>query len=565
MSSRPYSLPERLTLPGMGAMPSNARRSDRSGAWLDVRSFLQLLIVLPAAIFFLSVSSGDSAAAQPQRPNIVLIMTDDMGYSDLGCFGSEIETPNLDGLAAKGLRFTQFYNTSRCCPTRASLLTGLYAHQAGVGSMMGDKGPKHPGYRGRLMERCVTIAEVLGPAGYRAIQTGKWHVGDKKKEWWPLGRGFHRTFGSPAGGGFYFRPSGFRLPRFVVRNHEVVYTMEKDPPEGWYTTDAYTDEGLAFVREAVKEKKPFFWYCAYNAPHYPLKAKPEDIAKYRGRYKVGWDVIRRQRHDRLVKAGIIDPKWKLSPRPDKIPAWDTLSDEQKDIQDLRMATYAGMIDCIDQNVGKIARALKELNVYDNTLILFLHDNGGCAEGGVLGKNRGKGKCGTVDSEAYYGECWANVSDAPFRKYKAHIHEGGIATPLIAHWPKGINAKLHGSLNTEPAHVIDLMATCVDISTAPYPKTYKGRDILPLEGLSLNAAFKGDSLNRNAPLFFEHNGARGMRDGDWKLVAAKKGKWELYNLEKDRTELDNLAKKHPKRVASMAAQYKQWAKRCWVEK
>ncbi|MHC5112657.1 MAG: arylsulfatase, partial [Planctomycetota bacterium] len=412
-------------------------------------------------LLLLAVVVGTLTAAE--KPNVIIIMTDDMGYTDLGCFGSEIETPNLDALATKGLRFTQFYNTGRCCPTRASLLTGLYSHQAGVGGMTKDEGPKRPGYRGRLTERCVTIAEVLGPAGYHTIQAGKWHVGGAKKEWWPNNRGFNRSFGSPLGGGFYFRPSAFKGYREVVRNFDVLYTPKIDPPEGWYTTDAYTEEGLGFVREAVEAEKPFFWYLAYNAPHWPLRAKAEDIAKYRGRYRVGWDEIRRQRHERLVKSGILDAKHALTPRPKGIPAWDSLTGEQKDEQDLRMATYAAMVDCVDQNVGKLVEELKRLSQYENTLIMFLCDNGGSPEGGPLGVNKGKGVCGTPESYAYYGECWANVSSSPFRRYKKFIHEGGIATPFVAHWPKGIKTELHGSLVGEPTHVIDLMATCVDLA------------------------------------------------------------------------------------------------------
>lgn len=507
------------------------------------------------------------AVASPaeRKPNIIIIMTDDMGFADLGCYGSEIETPNLDSLAEQGLRFTQFYNTSRCCPTRASLLTGLYAHQAGIGAMTNDSGSKNPGYRGRLMDRCVTIAEVLGPAGYHTIQTGKWHVGNKEQSWWPLGRGFDRCYSCPAGGGFYFRPSAFEQPRQVVRGNKVLYTREIDPPEGWYTTDAYTDEGLEFVRESVRLEKPFFWYLAYNAPHYPLKAKPEDIARYRGKYKAGWDVVRQQRYERLVALSIIGRSCKLSPREAKVPQWDSLTDEEKDEQDLRMATYAGMIDCVDQNVGKIIAALKDMDVYDNTLILFLHDNGGCNSGGATGKNTGKGACGTAESFAYYGECWANVSNTPFRKYKTHIHEGGIASPLIAHWPTGIDTGLNGTLVTEPAHVIDLMATCVDLSNAEYPETYKGNRILPLEGRSLKPVFKGSSLNRDAPLFFEHLGNRGIRRGQWKLVSLKGGKWELYNMLSDRTELNDLSAQFPERLKEMSAQYDIWADRCLVSK
>ena len=501
--------------------------------------------------------------ANPKQPNIIIIMTDDMGYSDLGCFGSEIETPNLDALAAKGLRFSQFYNVGKCCPTRASLLTGLYSHQAGVGAMTQDE--KLPGYRGRLNEQCVTLGEVLGPAGYLTIQTGKWHVGGLKKEWWPSRRGFEKSFGSPLGGGFYFRPSAFNQYREVVRNETVLYTPKIDPPEGWYTTDAYTDEGLNFVREAAEEQKPFLWYLAYNAPHWPLRAKAEDINKYRGKYQVGWDVIRQLRHQKLIEQGLIKDTWKLSPRDSTVPAWETLSDKQREEQDLRMATYAAMVDCVDQNVGKIVKELKELRVYENTLLMFLCDNGGSAEPSPMGINKGKGVCGTPESFAYYGACWANVSDTPFRKFKSHMHEGGIATPFVAHWHDGIQKDLHGTIIHEPAHVRDLMSTCIDVSGAPYPKTFKGQPIIPLEGASLTPAFQGQSLNRKEPLFFEFNKAQAVRQGTFKLVTQPGGKWELYNMESDRTELNNLATKHPEKVEEIAKSYEAWAKRCNVEK
>ena len=518
--------------------------------------------------FMLSVlafSAMAKVAPVELKPNIIIILTDDMGYSDLGCYGSEIETPNLDALAQEGLRFTQFYNTGRCCPTRASLLTGLYQHQAGVGGMTRDEGPDQPGYRGRLTERCVTIAEVLGQTGYRTIQTGKWHVGDKKKSWWPLARGFDRCFSCPQGGGFYFRPSAFRLERHVVQGNEVLYNRQKDPPKGWYATDAWTNEGLKYVREAVEEKKPFLWYLAHNAPHYPLKAKPEDIAKYRGKYKIGWDTIRQQRYEKLIKLGIVDRNWKLSAREEGIPAWDTLSEKEKDQQDLRMATYAAMIDCVDQNVGKIVTALKQMNAYENTLILFLHDNGGCDEGGVMGKNTGEGICGTAESFALYGKCWANVSDTPFRKYKKFIHEGGISSPLIAHWPNGINVGLNGTLVTEPTHLIDLMATCVDLSGASYLESFAGNKIIPMEGTSLDPIFRGKQFERSAPLYFEHMGNRGIRHGKWKLVASRGRPWELYDMEADRTELNNRAAELPEKVKDMVKLYEDWTNRCFVKK
>jgi len=522
-------------------------------------AFVKLMSLLAAIIIVQPAAFAQTGAP----PNIIIIMTDDMGFSDLGCYGSEIKTPNLDTLAQEGLRFTHFYNTSRCCPTRASLLTGLYSHQAGIGDMLNDEGPGNPGYRGRLMERCVTIGEVLGQAGYRTIQTGKWHVGDQQQDWWPPGRGFDRFYGCPQGGGFYFRPSSFSKQRYVVRGTEILYNQQTDPPEGWYATDAWTDEGLEYIREAVEEEKPFLWYLAYNAPHYPLQAKPEDIARYRGQYMIGWDEIRRQRYEKLIDLGIIDPDWDLSSRESGIPAWSTLSEAEKDKQDLRMATYAAMIDCIDQNVGKIVTTLQQLEVYENTLILFLHDNGGCPEGGTLGKNSGDGVCGTAESFALYGACWANASDTPFRKYKKFIHEGGIASPLIAHWPNGIKAELDGTLVTEPAHTIDLMATCVDLAGTSYPETFEGNGIIPMEGVSLNPLFQGEPFTRDAPLFFEHEGNRGVRRGKWKLVAVDGKAWELYDMQADRTELNNLAAEHPEEVAELSALYDEWAVRAFV--
>ena len=510
-------------------------------------------------LFCLLVSSAVAA----DKPNVIIVMTDDMGYSDLGCFGSEIQTPNVDALAEKGLRFSQFYNFGKCCPTRAGLMTGLYSHLAGVGGMARDE--RLSGYRGRLNHNCVTIGEALRPAGYSTIQTGKWHLGGAKKDWWPSRRGFDRVFGSPLGGGFYFRPSAFYSYREVVRNETVLYTPKKDPPKGWYTTDAYTDEGLAFVREAVDEETPFFWYLAYNAPHWPLRAKPEDIAKYRGKYRIGWDKVRQQRHARLVELGLIESKWDLSPRDGTVPAWSKLSEKQKDEQDHIMATYAAMIDCVDQNMGKVVRELKKLDVFENTLILFLCDNGGSSEPSKLGLNKGKGVIGTAESFAYYGKSWANVSDAPFRKYKSNLHEGGIATPFVAHWPAGIPAARQGEIVHEPAHVIDLMATCVDLAGASYPETFKDQPIHPMEGTSLRPAFEGRTLNRKTPLFSEFSGNRAVRDGKWKLVSDKGKKWELYDMEADRTELNNLAAKMPKKVKALSAFYDAWAKRCLVKK
>jgi arylsulfatase len=503
-----------------------------------------LLLSLPTASLSL-------VAQQAPRPNIIVIMVDDMGFSDLGCFGSEIETPNLDGLAAKGLRFTQFYNAGVCSPSRASLLTGLYAHQVGVPRV------------GRTLrrDRCVTLAEALGPAGYRTIHTGKWHIGSAKPVW-PLARGFDRCYSCPQGGGFYFRPSSFKSPREVVRDNDVLYDKKTDPPEGWYATDAWTEEGLKFVRESVDMKKPFLWYLAPNAPHWPLQAKPEDIHKYREVYRKGWEAIREQRYRKMVKLGIIDEKWELSPR-EGLPAWRTV--ENPDKAALSMAIYAGIVDNLDQNIGKIVAALKEWRIYDNTLILFLSDNGGDCGGGNLGIYTGKGEPGTAESFVKYAKSWANVSDTPFRKYKAWVHEGGAATPCIAHWPKGIPAPMQGGLVSEPAHLIDIMATCVDLAGTDYPKTHKGSKIFPMEGKSLLPLLEGKKFERGEPLFFEQSGNRAIRHGKWKLVSERGKRWELYDMQADRTELNNLAEALPEKVRELSALYEAWADRCFVGK
>lgn len=533
----------------------------------DWKAILATATCALGAIF--PVCARAQAELSSHKPNIILIMTDDMGFSDLGCYGSEIATPNLNSLAMHGLRFTEFYNSSVCCSTRASLMTGLYPHQAGMGNMTRDMGPDKPGYRGRLTSRCVTIGEVLGSARYQTFQTGKWHLGAKTKEQWPSGRGFDHYFGCPEGGGFYFRPSAFYNGqasniRSIRLDDQVIYNHQIDPPSDWYSTDAWTDEGLKFVRAAAEAKRPFFWYLAYNAPHWPLQAKPQDIAKYRGTYKAGWDKLRAQRYRKLIELGMLDKNWKLTDRGRGIPAWNSLSEDEKEVQDLRMATYAAAIDCVDQNVGKIIATLKTLGMFENTLILFLHDNGGASQGGRLGSNTGQGECGTVDSFVKYGDCWANVSNSPFRKYKQMSHEGGIATPLIAHWPQGIDSDLEGTLVKSPTNVIDVMATCVEIAKATYPNSYRGSAILPMEGESLCRLFAGKPWLRKNPLYFAFKNDQAMRHGKWKLVRGDtRGKWELYDMEKDRTETLDLAERRPEKVREMSTRFDQWAKRCFV--
>lgn len=505
---------------------------------------------------FLSVSAAE-------KPNIILVLVDDMGFSDLGSYGGEIETPVLDKMAKEGLRFKQFYTTGRCCPSRASLLTGLYQHQAGVGHMQKDEGL--PGYRGRLVSRAVTLGEVLNTAGYHTFTTGKWHVGNDRP-YWPIDRGFDRSYVCPEGAGFYFNPNVNKVERRIVEDDKVIFDKTKNPPKDWYSTDVWVDKGLEYIAEAQAKKEPFFWYLAHNAPHFPLKAKPEDIAKYRGRYKEGWDKLRETRYQNLIKLGIIDESWPLSARSKRVKAWDKLSEKDKDEQDLRMAIYAACLDSVDQNMQRILTQLKKMNALDNTLIVFMSDNGACNEGGIMGSNKLKGKKGepgSLASNVFYGESWANLSSVPFRLFKKNGHEGGIASPLIAYWPKGIKRSLNGSFVEEPTHLIDMMATFVDIAGAEYPAEFNGHKILPMEGVSVAPSFTGKEIERAKPLFFEHEGHKAIRLGKWKLVAVRGKAWELYDMEKDRTELNNLAKTHPEMVDSLKKKWETWAKNSFV--
>ena len=542
---------------------------------LNRRAFLRTLGL--GAVLLVSRRLALAADQPLRKPNVLITLADDMGFSDIGCFGGEINTPNIDRLAAGGLRFTQFYNTARCCPTRASLLTGLYSHQAGVGHMVSDRG--QPGYRGRLNDSCVTIAEPLRAAGYRTMLSGKWHVSPFNYEadvapdpaTWPRQRGFDWFYGTISGGGSYFHPQG------LMRDN----TRIEPRASGYYFTDAVGDEAVGYIRRAANEDRPFFLYVAYTAPHWPLHAPPEDIAKYEGRYDVGWDRIRAERLKRLVSMGIIDADWKLTDRDRRVPPWTDA--DHKAWHAHNMAVYAAQVDRMDQGIGRIVDALKQTGRFENTLICFLSDNGGCAE--VLSKKWGgpnrrahiqravpEGtllrpgndpsiETGGPDTFASYGIGWANASNTPFRLYKHWVHEGGIATPLIVHWPAGIEAR--GELRRQPGHLIDLMPTCLAVAGAEYPKTFDQRPITPLEGKSLIPAFANRPIEREA-LFWEHEGNRALRVGKWKLVAkGRAGPWELYDLEADRTETSNLADQQPERVRKMAAMWDEWARRASV--
>lgn len=522
--------------------------------FLSAHLMKNLRLGLTALMAVMAATPPVSAAPLPARPNIIVILVDDMGFSDIGCYGSEIPTPNLDALAKNGLRFTQFYNTARCCPTRASLLTGLYPHQAGVGHMTQDKGV--PGYSGRLNDRCVTFAEVLRPAGYFTAMSGKWHVGQNLGIV-PWERGFERSLNAAAGG-FYF-PDSPRTELFL--NGVNVGRRGSGVPEDWYSTDLWTDFGIKFIDEALAAKKPFFLYLAHNAPHFPLQAPPADIAKFRGQYKVGWDKLREARHRRQIEMGIVDKAWPLSPRPDEVSAWEKLTPQQQDHFDHIMAIYAAVVNHMDASIGRLVAALKQRGVLDNTLILFMSDNGGNAESGPEGRLKGEPP-GAAQSDVFCGQSWATLENTPFRRYKHYNHEGGIATPLIAHWPAGIKAR--GELRHQPGHLVDIMTTCANVAGAKYPTEFNGKPIQPMEGRSLVPAFGNQSIQREA-LYWEHEGNAAIRVGDWKLVRlGRAGPWELYDLKADRTEQHNVAAEKPELVKQLAAKWDTWATRAQVK-
>lgn len=489
-----------------------------------------------------------------ERPNMVVIMVDDMGFSDIGCYGSEIPTPHLDSLAADGAKFSQFYNTGRCCPTRASLLTGLYSHQAGIGWMTSDQGA--PGYAGRLNNQCVTIPEVLGGAGYFTAMTGKWHVGFNQGVT-PWGRGFDRSLNLPAGGLHFSNQTGSKGNSKLYFNGDQV---AKDDPQfspPWYGSDLWTEQGIKFVDEAIAENKPFFWYLAHVAPHFPCMAPESTIAKYRGKYMKGWDLLREERYAKQIELGLVDKTWKLEPRPEEVPAWDSLSLEDQQRYDDMMSIYAAMIEEVDKNIGKLIDALKDRGQLDNTLILFLADNGGNAEAGVPGKYDGDNP-GDPHSNVFIGRCWAHLNNTPFRKYKHYNHEGGTASPLIAHWPAGILP--HKEWIQSPTHLIDIMATCVDLGEAEYPTEFNGNAITPAQGQSLKPLLTGDGAFADRPLFWEHEGNAAIRIGDRKLVRlGVKGEWELFDMTADRTEQKDLASENPDEVNSLRRQWQHWAK------
>ncbi len=532
---------------------------------------LPSLLLLSLAACSLPATAAE-ATTPDKRPNILLILADDVGFSDLGCYGGEIQTPNLDKLAADGLRCTQFYNGARCCPSRASLLTGQYPHAVGF-----------PGMSGSLPKNCATIPEILRTANYRTLMVGKWHLGDPG----PIVRGFDEYYGMFGGYGSFWNPN-------LYTRRPADRTPRKFEEGKFYSTDAFTDYALDFLDGARQDKKPWFLYMAFNAAHFPLHAPQAEIAKYAKTYAAGWDKIRAARFAKQKELGVLGTGWPLTPRsiipPNPVatphswadkenPAWESLSEDRRADLARRMAVYAAMIDRMDQNIGRVISDLKKNSELDNTLIFFLSDNGACAEWDPFGfdvlKNNSEVNLGTTSGDntlhtgaeldaigapgsyVSYGSGWANASNTPFRLYKHYSHEGGIATPLIVHWPAGM--KRHNELDHQPGHLIDILPTCIEVSGAKYPG-----EVLPLVGRSLIPTLHKTS-EPSRPIFFEHEGSRAVRNGRWKLVGLANKPWELYDMEADRVELNDLASKEPTRVAELVALYDEWAQRMHIVK
>ncbi|WP_183308161.1 arylsulfatase [Dysgonomonas hofstadii] len=551
-------------------------------------------LILPASLLTVTVSGQASYSIESKKdgkPNIIVILADDLGYSDLGCYGGEIKTPNLDRLANNGLRFNNFYNTSRSCPTRASLLTGLYPHQAGIGRMTFDN--HLPGYRGTLSKNAVTIAEVLNTAGYNTGMVGKWHVAETplrpdQRQWlahqvyheefadkvnYPTRRGFNDFYGIIYGVTDYFDPFS------LVNGEEPV----REVPEGYYITNDFSRKAVDYVNKYAGDEKPFFLYLSYTAPHWPLHALPEDIEKYKDTYKDGWDAIRQARYERIKKLNIFPEQEDfLSPRQFS-DSWADNPDAEWDAR--AMAVHAAMVDRMDQGIGHLLDALEKNGQLDNTLILFLSDNGCSGESPQHyspGENdRGDmtrdGKTviypknkeilpGPQTTYAGIGQKWANVANTPFRYWKAKSFNGGISTPLIAHWPKGLNKNLKGKVSNQMGHVMDIMATCIELSGAKYPTVYEGNEIIPLRGESLVPILNKGKREGHQYLGFEHFNERAFISNDgWKIIRqGEKKPWELYNLKTDCTELNNVADENPEKLKELTAQYDKWAKECMVE-
>ncbi len=505
-----------------------------------------------AFLFLFAVLTASLASAAP-RPNIILIMADDMGWSDIGCYGAvHIQTPNIDRIAAEGMLFTQFYNNAKCTTTRASLLTGLYPRNGGRGIEL-------------ISDQMITLGEGMRLAGYATGLSGKWHNGSGEGTR-PFERGFDEAYGLWDGCCNFFNPNQpdpkFKGGKTRKFGHNLEFITEF--PDDFFTTDAFTDHAIATIRENVAAGKPFLHYLPYTAPHYPLHAKPEDIAKYQGKFAEGWDVLREQRRARQIEMGLIDPEtWPLTePEPARKP-WEEAKHIDEAWQNLRMETYAAMVDNMDQNIGRVLDLLDELEIADNTLIMFLSDNGSCAE--TPGGNDPEQVPGPAPFYSHVGPGWAYAQNTPLRRYKSSCHEGGVATPFVVRWPAQIQA---GSRSDLVGHIIDFLPTFLDLGGASYPETHEGKPLLPVEGKSLRPIFENRPEDRETheALFWNWSGTRAMRQGDWKITWDKKAKvWELYDLAQDRTETQDLAAEHPERLAAMAKAWGEWADRTGVKR
>jgi arylsulfatase A-like enzyme len=562
---------------GRPAVPSAA--TDSQG-----NSLIGWVIPLICVLAIPGAAVRAASAENPRRPNIVLILVDDMGFSDLGSYGGEIKTPNIDRLARDGLRFTQFYNTAKCGPSRACAMTGLYSQQVGMGRRgAGDE----------FLRNSVTVTEVLQSAGYRTLMTGKWHGEDN-----PFNRGFDHYYGLHAGAMNHFNPGQQRPgenaparknPRAWIIDDRVFGPAEYTPEPGFYSTDAFMDQALQYLRDYENEKNPFFLYVAFTAPHFPLHAREEDIAKYRGGYQEGWEVYRQRRYEKQQRIGIVRDPRRMALSPADIAAedryfdaegridaegrtrksnpltrpWSALNEAERDEWDHLMATYAAMVDRVDQQVGRLVQFLQDRGQFENTLILFCSDNGACSE--YMDLSNPGARIGTMESYRTADRPWANVSNTPLRRFKHWSHEGGITTPLIAHWPAAIRSdpeafEGHGRVTENIGHFIDFMPTFIEISGGSYPSTHRGEPVFPVEGQSLYPLFAFGTRPGHEALFWEYEGGAAVRAGDWKLTREPGGDWELYDLSVDRSEMNDLAKPFPEKRDQLIRLFNRWAER-----
>lgn len=531
-------------------------------------SFHRFVVPIWIALTVLATSRSlpaDDRSTKP--PNIILVMADDLGWSDIGCYGGEIETPHIDLLASEGLRFTQFYNNAICGPTRASLLTGLYCQQVGH---RGDRWNEPKDFL-----KCVTIGEVLQQAGYHTAMVGKWQGRDSA-----LDRGFDRFYGPMCQAKIsYFHE--------VQGNPYYLDRQRVELPEDFYLTGALNDYALRFLHESLSGDKPFFLYVAHIAPHWPLHAHEADVRHYRERYRAaGWDQIRFARLENQRKTGLVPDEWKLAPRPAGVPAWQ--GDRYKDWQAERMAVYAAQVATIDRGVGTLLQAVKDSGQENNTLVLFLSDNGAAPDGGLVPGTSGFGfgpkannaawrkdgiairpgsgpdnPPGPHDTFAAYGLAWANASNTPLRGTKLEAYEGGIRTPLVARWPAVIHDR--GTITQQPGHVIDFMATCLDVAGVAYPSEFHGRHPLPLEGRSLLPIFRGETRVEHAQLCWSVPRQRAIRQGKWKAVQPRAGgRWQLFDLDADGTETNDVADQEPDVLKELTSQFEVWRSRVGAE-